>query len=276
MGIKHRIIGSLYGAVGGARSRAEKVARAELGTAAVAPVVLLPVTRPVTSRLASALRRPKKRGDTYRGTLAGRDVSVVNTGVGAPSAEGKVFACLGVGAEVLLRVDICGGLEPDMKVGDVVIAERAVPFDNTTRLIGGDADVPASPLLIKLAGDILARRAGGRCHNVAVATVDTFHHQTDEMHREWRRRAAAVDMETSVVYHLGRRAGAHALAVMAVSDVRAAGLDPFGDGGFPYGDLYGAFDEVVDIALDIVGNLPDPLPPLEQKESEVGSSQESS
>lgn len=262
MGVKNRILGNLYGAVAGAQSRAEKVARAELGTAAVAPVVLLPVTRPITSRLASALRRPKKRGDTYRGTVAGRDVSVVNTGVGAPSAEGKVFACLGVGAEVLLRVDLCGGLEADMNVGDVVVAERAVPFDNTTRLVAGDADVPASAFLVGLAEDAFARRPGGRRRNVAVATVDTFHHQTDEMHREWRRRAAAVDMETSVIYHLARRAGAHALAVMAVSDVRAAGLDPFGDAPFPYGDLYGAFDEAADIALDIVGNLPETLPAL--------------
>jgi uridine phosphorylase len=267
MGVKDSIIGSLYGAVGGAGSRAEKIARAELGTAAVAPVVLLPVTRPITSRLKAALRRPKKRGDTYRGSIAGRDVSIVNTGVGAPSAEGKAFACLGAGAEVLLRVDICGGLEADMKVGDVVVAERAVPFDNTTRLVGADADVPASPLLLELAGKALARYPGGRYRNVAVATVDTFHHQTDEMHGEWRRRAAAVDMETSVIYHLARSAGAHALAVMAVSDVRAAGLDPFGEGRFPYVDLYRGFDELADIALDIVSNLPDPLPPLEQKES---------
>jgi purine-nucleoside phosphorylase len=215
------------------------------------------------SRLASALRRPKKRGDTFYGSVAGRDVSVVNTGVGAPSAEGKVFACLGVGARVLLRVDICGGLEPGMKVGDV---DRAVPFDNTTRLAAGDADVSASPLLLELAGKALARRPGDRYHNVAVATVDTFHHQTDEMHREWRRRAAAVDMETSVIYQLARAAGAHALAVMAVSDVRAAGLDPFGEGPFPYGDLYGSFDGLVDVAVDIVSNLPEPLPPLEQKE----------
>ena len=166
----------------------------------------------------------------------------------------------------MLRVDICGGLEPGMKVGDVVVAERAVPFDNTTRLTAGDADVSASPLLLELAGKVLARRPGDRHHNVAVATGDTFHHQTDEMHREWRRRAAAVDMETSVIYRLARAAGAHALAVMAVSDVRAAGLDPFGDGRFPYGDFYESFDGLADVAVDIVSNLPEPLPPLEQKE----------
>ncbi len=147
-----------------------------------------------------------------------------------------------------------------------MVAERGVPFDNTTRLIAGDADISASPLLLGLTGEVMASRKGGRRYNVAVATVDTFHYQTDEMHGEWRRRASAVDMETSVIYCLARTAGAHALAVMAVSDVRAAGLDPFGGGRFPYGDLYGGVDEVVDVALDIVRNLPDPLPPLEQKE----------
>lgn len=227
----------------------------------MAPIVFLPVTRQMSSRLADVLRRPKKRGDTYFGSVAGRDVSVVNTGVGAPSAEGKVLACLGTGAEVLLRVDICGGLEPNMKVGDVVVATRAVPFDNTTRLLGVEAEVPASRLLVELAERILSPRARCRYHAVAVATVDTFHHQTDAMHRNWRRQAAAVDMETSVIYELSRRAGAHALAVMAVSDVRAAGLDPFGDGYFPYGDLYCGFDDVAEIAVDIVKNLPDNLPP---------------
>jgi purine-nucleoside phosphorylase len=265
MVIKGRLLGNLYGAVSRSRDRAVNVARAELGTAAVAPIVFLPVTRQMSARLANAFRRPKRRGDTLYGSVAGRDVSVVNTGVGAPSAEGKVLACLGMGAEVLLRVDICGGLEPDMKVGDVVVATRAVPFDNTTRLLTGEAEVPASPLLVESAERILGHRARCRYHAVAVATVDTFHHQTDEMHRRWRRRAAAVDMETSVIYELSRRAGAHALGVMAVSDVRAAGLDPFGEGYFPYGDLYCGLDDVAEIAVDLVKDLPDSLPPLREE-----------
>jgi|GEM_PF-1066034 len=260
MGIKGRLIGNIVGAVGGSLTRAEKIAQAELGCAAVAPVVFLSVTRQMTTRLVKALRRPKKRGDTYRGLVAGRDVSVVNTGVGTPSAEGKVLACLGVGAKVMLRVDICGGLEPAMEVGDVVVAERAVPFDNATRLIAGDADVLASPLLMKVAAGVLAGRPALRYRAAAVATTDTFHHQTDEMRSAWARRAAAVDMETSVIYYLAQRAGAHALAVMAVSDVPSAGLDPFGHGPFPYGSLYRAFDDLAAIAVEIVAALPEPLP----------------
>jgi purine-nucleoside phosphorylase len=110
---------------------------------------------------------------------------------------------------------------------------------------------------------IRAERRPARCFNGVVATVDTFHHQTDDMHRAWREKAAAVDMETSIIYHLAEKAGAHALAVMAVSDVRAAGADPFGEGPFDYGGLFRAFDVLAEIAAEIVKRLPDPIPALE-------------
>jgi purine-nucleoside phosphorylase len=264
MRIKNRLLGSLSGVFAASLSRAEKVARAELGCVAVAPVVFLPATRAMVSRLVESLRKRKTDGDAYRGRIGARDVSVVNTGVGTPSAEGKVLACLGLGAKVFLRFDVCGGLEAGMNVGDVFVAERAVPFDNTTRLLAGGEEVSASPLLLRVAKDVLANaRPGLRYREVAVATVDTFHHQTDEMHRDWGRKAAAVDMETSIIYHLARRAGAHALAVMAVSDVRASGLDPFGDGPFPYKDLYLALGDLAWVAVEIVKKLPAALAPLE-------------
>jgi uridine phosphorylase len=263
MNIKHRIMGRLAGAAAERLTRPEKVARAELACAAVAPVVLLPVTRQMTARLAGALRKGRRRGDTYRGRIAGRDVSVVNTGVGAPSAEGKVLACLGVGARVLLRVDICGGLRKDLAVGDVVVAERALALDHTTRLAGGGEEVTASPMLLRTAAAAL--NEGGRVNYVtaAVATVDTFHHQTDDLHRAWGEKAAAMDMETSIIYHLAAVAGAHALAVMAVSDVRAAGADPFGEGPFDYGRLFYAFEALAEAAVKIVAALPEPIPALE-------------
>jgi len=156
MQIKNRLLGSFSGVFAGSLSRAEKVAKAELGCVAVAPVVFLPATRAMASRFVKLLRRRKRDGDTYRGKIGAYDVSVVNTGVGTPSAEGKVLACLGLGADVLLRFDLCGGLEAGMKVGDVVVAERAVPFDNTTRLIAGGEEVSASPVLLRVAKYVLA------------------------------------------------------------------------------------------------------------------------
>jgi purine-nucleoside phosphorylase len=257
MRIKNRIVGRLARAVGEGLTRPQKIARAELGCTAVAPVVLLPVTRPMTSRLVKSLRRARREGDAWHGTIGGRDVSVVNTGVGAPSAEGKVVACLGVGARVLVRADVCGALRDDMRVGDVVVAERAAAFDNATRLAGGPEEVAASPALLRVAADVLGdARRWPRYFNAVVATVDTFHHQTAAMLREWSAKAAAVDMETSIIYHLAGKAGAHALSVMAVSDVPVGGGDPFGEGPFDYGDLYQAFDDLTALAVEIVKKLP--------------------
>ncbi len=257
MGIKSRFRGGAAAAYLRRLSRAQRIARAEFGCTAVAPIILMPVTREMTRRLVRALRRAKKRGETFRGILAGREVSVINSGVGAPSAEGKVVACLGVGAKVFLRVDICGALDVEMKVGDIVVAERAAAFDGTSRLVAAGEDVAASPRVLAAAGEAVRTFDGRRrFHVVTVATVDTFHNQTDEMHRVWRGRAAAVDMETSIIYHLARRAGAHALAIMAVSDVRAAGLDPFDAESFPYEELLQGLDDLSRFTVDVVRTLP--------------------
>jgi len=247
-------------------TRAQKIARAELGTTALAPVVLLGATRPMRERLRALLRRRRRRGDTYRGRIGGRDVSVVNTGIGAPSAEGKVVACLGLGARLLLRLDICGGLHEDMRVGEIVVATSAVPYDNTTRLLAGKAEIAASPVLVEAArATLLDLHSGRRRHFGAIATVDTFHHQTAADHRGWARAAIAVDMETSILYHLARHAGAHALAAMAVSDVRLADLDPFGEEAFPFDEYYQSLDDLAAVAETLLHALPEALPPLEEE-----------
>ncbi|UCH78934.1 MAG: hypothetical protein JSU81_03005 [Candidatus Coatesbacteria bacterium] len=253
-------------------TRAQKIARAELGTTALASAVLLAATRPMRERLRLLLRRRRRRGDTYRGRIGGRDVSVVNTGIGAPSAEGKVLACLGLGARLLLRLDICGGLSDDMTVGEIVVATSAVPYDNTTRSLAGEGEIAASPVLVAAAREVAAgEKTKRRIHFGPVATVDTFHHQSDADHRAWARRAVAVDMETSILYHLARQAGAHALAVMAVSDVRLAGLDPFGEGAFPFDDYYEALEAVTAWADILLRGLSDPLPPLGEEGEPIAS-----
>jgi purine-nucleoside phosphorylase len=262
MGLKNRLMGVAAGLYAARAGRAERVARAEFGTARVADVVLLPATSVVTRRLVGLLAWRRRDGDTWRGRLAGRAVSVVNTGIGTPSAEGKIVACLGIGARVLLRVDICGGLDPSIRIGDVIIATEAVPFDGTTRFLGGDAAVGASPWLIAKARAVAANRDAARFKFASMATVDTFHFQTDELHHLWGERAQAVDMETSAIYYLAREAGAHALTLATVSDVRLAGLDPFGDEGIEYGRFFQGIDDVVKLAVDLIASLPAEKPPL--------------
>ena len=70
---------------------------------------------------------------TYRGTYRGVDVSVTSTGIGGPSAAIAFEELIRVGAKVLIRVGTSGSLQPDVHLGDLVIAQSAVRDEGTSR-----------------------------------------------------------------------------------------------------------------------------------------------
>src|ERR671928_1155152 len=65
----------------------------------------------------------------FTGTWEGRPVSVQATGMGCPSAAIVIEELVQLGCKKLLRVGTCGGLQPDMELGDLVVAVSAVPAD---------------------------------------------------------------------------------------------------------------------------------------------------
>ena len=70
---------------------------------------------------------------TYTGYVDGIKVSVTSTGIGCPSATIAVEELSNIGAEVFIRVGTCGGIDPSVHAGDVIIAEAAVRGDGATR-----------------------------------------------------------------------------------------------------------------------------------------------
>ena len=62
---------------------------------------------------------------TYTGYLDGEKVSVTSTGIGGPSAAIALEELVNVGAETFIRVGTCGGMQIDVKGGDIVIATVA-------------------------------------------------------------------------------------------------------------------------------------------------------
>src|SRR3954449_12878228 len=69
----------------------------------------------------------------YTGSYEGQPVSVQATGMGCPSAAIVIEELVQLGAERLIRIGTCGGLQPDLALGDTVIALSAVPADATSR-----------------------------------------------------------------------------------------------------------------------------------------------
>jgi len=70
---------------------------------------------------------------TYTGLLDGERVSVTSTGIGGPSAAIALEELVQAGADTFLRVGTCGGMQPEVQSGDLVIATGAVRMEGTSR-----------------------------------------------------------------------------------------------------------------------------------------------
>lgn len=60
-------------------------------------------------------------------------MSVTSTGIGGPSASIAVEELYRCGADTFIRIGTCGGMQPEVKSGDVVVATGAIRMEGTTR-----------------------------------------------------------------------------------------------------------------------------------------------
>ena len=70
---------------------------------------------------------------TYTGILNGVKVSVTSTGIGGSSASIALEELVNVGAKTFIRVGTCGGIDKNVKGGDIVIATGAVRMEGTSK-----------------------------------------------------------------------------------------------------------------------------------------------
>lgn len=94
--------------------------------------VILPGDPKRCKKIAEHFERAKLVADsreyvTYTGYLDGEKVSVTSTGIGGPSAAIALEELVKCGADTFIRVGTCGGMDLDVKGGDVVVATRVHP-----------------------------------------------------------------------------------------------------------------------------------------------------
>lgn len=70
---------------------------------------------------------------TYTGYLNGVKVSVTSTGIGGPSAAIAMEELVDAGADTFIRVGTSGGMDINVKGGDVVIATAAIRNEGTSK-----------------------------------------------------------------------------------------------------------------------------------------------
>lgn len=70
---------------------------------------------------------------TYTGYLDGEKVSVTSTGIGGASSAIAMEELYHCGADTFVRVGTCGGMQLDVKGGDLVIASGAIRAEGTSK-----------------------------------------------------------------------------------------------------------------------------------------------
>ncbi|WP_323089764.1 uridine phosphorylase [Allobaculum sp. JKK-2023] len=104
----------------------------------VGKYVLLPGDPKRTKKIAAYFDNPhlvadSREFETWTGTLDGVPVSVTSTGIGGPSAAIALEELANLGADTFIRVGTCGGMQPEVESGSVMIANGAVRAEGTSR-----------------------------------------------------------------------------------------------------------------------------------------------
>ncbi|MCI5711675.1 MAG: uridine phosphorylase [Roseburia sp.] len=110
-----------------------QVAKGEVGR-----YVILPGDPKRCKKIAEYFENPVLIADnrefvTYTGTLDGVKVSVTSTGIGGPSASIAMEELYRCGADTFIRIGTCGGMQPEVKSGDIVVATGAIRMEGTSK-----------------------------------------------------------------------------------------------------------------------------------------------
>jgi len=112
---------------------------------------------------------------THTGTYKGVPVSVVSTGIGAPSTAIAIEELAAIGADTFIRVGSTGAIQPGMEIGDLIIAKAAVRLEGTSKQYvmveyPASADYEVTLALIEAAESL-----GLRYHVGITASTDSFY-----------------------------------------------------------------------------------------------------
>ena len=166
---------------------------------------------------------------TYTGTLDGVKVSVTSTGIGGPSASIAMEELVRCGADTFIRIGTCGGMQTEVKSGDVVVATGAIRMEGTSKEYA-PIEFPAVPDL-KITNALVdaAEDKGYTYHVGVVQCKDAFYGQHEpevkpvsyELMNKWeawlRLGCLASEMESAALFivasHLRVRCGSCFLVV---------------------------------------------------------------
>jgi uridine phosphorylase len=223
------------------------------GVGDVADYVLLPGDPKRVERIASFFDEAKKVADyrgfiTYTGKVDGIGITACSTGIGCPSTAIVVEELFKLGAKTLIRVGTTGALQPNIDVGDIIVATGAVRSDGTSREYMpieypavADFDIVSALLTASKDSPI-------KIHRGIIQSSDAFYAGSNDTSTKLTEgNVLSVEMESSTLFTLAGIKRIKAGTILAVDGNLAKNIKK---GEFEENEKTGELDQRVQRAID--------------------------
>lgn len=184
----------------------------------------------------------------YTGTYGGKRVSVMGHGMGIPSIGIYSYELYNFyGVKTIIRVGSAGSYHPDLKLGDLVIAQGACTDSN----YGAQFGLPGT--FAPIADFDLLRKAAAACEERGlhymvgnILSSDVFYSDNPQS-ESWRKMGVlAVEMEAAALYMNAARSGNRALVICTISDHILTGEEMSAD------ERRTTFTNMMEVALSLI------------------------
>ncbi|EPB3091368.1 TPA: nucleoside phosphorylase [Vibrio vulnificus] len=145
----------------------------------------------------------------FNGEFQGKAITVCSTGIGAPSMIIAVEELKQCGAKYIIRVGSAGAMQPNIALGELIVAEGAVRDEGGSKAYI-DAAYPAYASFSLLKGlDGYLQMQTVPYHMGVVRSHDSFYTDDEEtLCQYWNKKGIlGADMETSALFTVGRLRG---------------------------------------------------------------------
>ncbi|EHU4932546.1 nucleoside phosphorylase [Vibrio vulnificus] len=152
----------------------------------------------------------------FNGEFQGKAITVCSTGIGAPSMIIAVEELKQCGAKYIIRVGSAGAMQPNIALGELIVAEGAVRDEGGSKAYI-DAAYPAYASFSLLKGlDGYLQMQTVPYHMGVVRSHDSFYTDDEEtLCQYWNKKGIlGADMETSALFTVGRLRGLHVASVL--------------------------------------------------------------
>ncbi|ANN28210.1 TPA: nucleoside phosphorylase [Vibrio vulnificus] len=152
----------------------------------------------------------------FNGEFQGKAITVCSTGIGAPSMIIAVEELKQCGAKYIIRVGSAGAMQPNIALGELIVAEGAVRDEGGSKAYI-DTAYPAYASFSLLKGlDGYLQTQTVPYHMGVVRSHDSFYTDDEEtLCQYWNKKGIlGADMETSALLTVGRLRGLHVASVL--------------------------------------------------------------